>query len=95
MWAPPAFCPLPAHRPKASPLHVGDVARAIREDMRGPDPHQDLAAGEVREQRIVEGELRGPKTRRRFGLSVIAMNRSPTCGLLLILPRLLNMPLPS
>src|SRR5207245_173200 len=39
--------------------------------------------------------LASPLTRSRAGLPCIAMKSSPTCGLRTMLPRLLNMPLPS
>ena len=42
-------------------LQIGDVARAVRKDVRRPDPHQQLPAGEVREEWIVKNELGGPQ----------------------------------
>src|SRR5882672_10803828 len=38
--------------------HAVDVARAIREDALGAHPHDELRAGEAREQRIVAGNRR-------------------------------------
>ena len=59
------------------------------------DADHPLCALELGQKRIVEDDLAVPFTRSRFGLSSMAMNSRPTCGLARMFPRLLNIPLPS
>lgn len=76
-------------------LHRRNVAWAIGEDGPGFDPHDELRTDGFAKQWICVAYPSAAVDAQLFGLSLMAINKSPIFGLTSKLPRLLNMPLPS